>query len=114
MLDGNTTPSERTMTIGRRFTTGFSGGMHPRTSVHLTSTNDEGSEPKKMWIGSVLLKFSPYTVSILDRCGLGLESTPRDCEQFVLGASAARSGGRYFTTAGNGVTGFEGMGNDPV
>lgn len=46
--------------------------------------------------------------------GLGFDKTPRDCAQLDFGASAARSGGRYFTTPGNGVTGFEGIGNDPV
>jgi hypothetical protein len=67
-----------------------------------------------MCTGSALLKFSPYTVSIFDMWGLGFDKTPRDCAQLDFGASAARSGGRYFTTPGNGVTGFEGIGNDPV
>jgi hypothetical protein len=31
-----------------------------------------------------------------------------------LGASDARSGGKYFTTPGNGVTGFEGVGDEFV
>ena len=58
-------------------------------------------------------KFSPYTVSIFDACGFGLVIIPRDCGH-GLGASAARSGGRYLTTFGKGVTGFDGMGNEPV
>ena len=47
-------------------------------------------------------------------CGLGFASNARDCEQLDLGASDARSGGRYLTTAGKGVTGLEGTGNVPV
>lgn len=38
----------------------------------------------------------------------------RDAAQFDFGASEARSGGRYFTTPGKGVTGLEGMGKDAV
>ncbi|EGO25251.1 hypothetical protein SERLADRAFT_465122 [Serpula lacrymans var. lacrymans S7.9] len=114
ILEGNTTPSALIKIIGLLFATWFSGGKHPSTSVHLTSTYGEGSDPKKTCTGSALLKFSPYTVSIFERCGFGLESTPRDWAQFDLGASAARSGGRYFTTPGKGVTGLDGIGNDPV
>lgn len=100
--------------IGRRLTIWLSGGRHPNTSVQRTSTYGDGSEPKNTLTGSALEKFSPYTVSIFDACGLGLASTARDEAQAAFGASAARSGGRYFTTPGNGVTGLEGMGNDPV
>ena len=45
-LDGKTMPSERINIMGRRFATWFSGGKHPRTSVHRISTYGEGSEPK--------------------------------------------------------------------
>jgi len=83
-------------------------------SVQRTSTYGEGSDPKKIVTGSAFEKFSPYKVSIFDACGFGFASMARDCEQFVFGASAARSGGRYLTTPGNGVTGLEGIGNDPV
>ena len=38
----------------------------------------------------------------------------RDDGQLDLGTSAARSGGRYLTTPGKGVTGFEGTGKDWV
>ena len=48
------------------------------------------------------------------RCSSPFASTARDDAQVDLGASAARSGGRYFTTPGNGVTGLDGIGNDPV
>lgn len=113
-LEGKTIPSDRTRTIGRRFTGWFSGGRQPKTSVHLTSTYGEGSEPKNTLTGSVFEKFSPYTVSILDAWGLGLERTARDEAQFDLGASEALSGGRYLTTPGKGVTGLDGMGNEPV
>ena len=51
-------------------------------------------------------------MSIFDVCVLGLASMCR--VPWPLGASAARSGGRYFTTPGNGVTGLDGLGNDPV
>ena len=99
--------------IGRRLVLPESGGRQPRTSVQRTSTYGEGSEPKNTVTGSVLEKFSPYNVSIFDACGFGFASTARDDAQFDLGASDARSGGRYLTTPGNGVTGFEGIGNDP-
>ena len=100
--------------IGLRLVLPESGGRHPRTSVQRTSTYGDGSEPKNTVTGSVLEKFSPYNVSIFDACGFGFASTPRDCAQFVFGASEARSGGKYLTTAGNGVTGFDGIGNDPL
>lgn len=114
VFDGNTTPSERMRMMGRRLPICDSGGRHPSTSVQRTSTYGDGSEPKNTLTGSVFEKFSPYTVSIFDACGFGFASTARDDAQFALGASAARSGGRYFTTPGNGVTGFDGIGNDPV
>ena len=114
MFEGKTTPSWRTRMIGLRFVLPDSGGRHPSTSVHRTSTYGEGSEPKKTVTGSVLEKFSPYSVSIFDACGFGFASTARDDAQFALGASDARSGGRYLTTPGNGVTGFDGIGNDPL
>ena len=78
-----------------------------------TSTKGDGSEPKKTVTGSDFEKFSPYTVNIFDACGFGFVIIPRDCGQ-GFGASAARSGGRYLTTFGNGVTGLEGIGNEPV
>lgn len=52
-------------------------------------------------------------MSIFEACGLGFARTARDCGQFDLGASEARSGGKYLTTPGKGVTGFEGMGKEP-
>lgn len=107
-------PSGRTRTIGLRFVLAESGGRHPRTSVHRTSTYGDGSDPKKTVTGSVLEKFSPYSVSIFDACGFGFASTARDAAQLAFGASEALSGGRYLTTPGNGVTGFDGMGNDPL
>ena len=113
-LDGKTTPSERISIIGRRFATMLSGGKQPRTSVHRISTYGEGSEPKKTWTGSALEKFSPYTVSILAAWGCGFDNTARDEVQLDLGASAARSGGRYLTTPGKGVTGLDGIGNELV
>ena len=113
MFDGNTTPSGRTRMIGLRFVLPDSGGRHPSTSVHRTSTYGDGSEPKKTVTGSVLEKFSPYSVSIFDACGFGFVIAARDAAQ-GFGASDARSGGRYFTTPGNGVTGFDGIGNDVV
>lgn len=114
MFEGNTTPSCRTRMIGLRLGFWDSGGRQPRTSVQRTSTYGDGSEPKKTVTGSVLEKFSPYTVSIFDACGLGLLRTAREDAQFDFGASEARSGGRYLTTPGNGVTGLEGIGKDPV
>ena len=114
MLDGKTMPSGLTRMIGLRLLLADSGGRHPSTSVHRTSTYGDGSEPKNTVTGSVLEKFSPYSVSIFDACGFGFASTARDDAQFVLGASDARSGGRYLTTPGNGVTGFDGIGNDPL
>src|SRR5216683_3627198 len=110
--DGKTTPSPRTRIIGRRFVSWFSDGRHPKTSEHRTSTNGDGSDPKKTDTGSALEKFSPYSVSSLEVCGLGFASMWRvPCP---LGASDARSGGKYFTTPGKGVTGFDGVGNEPV
>ena len=99
--------------IGLRFVLPDSGGRHPSTSVHRTPTYGDGSEPKKTVTGSVLEKFSPYSVSIFDACGFGFASTARVAAQFAFGASDARSGGRYLTTPGNGVTGFDGIGNEP-
>ena len=113
MFEGKTTPSCRTNTIGLRFMLFDSGGRHPRTSVQRTSTYGDGSEPKNTVTGSVLEKFSPYNVSIFDACGFGFASTARDDAHVDFGASDARSGGRYLTTPGNGVTGFDGIGNDP-
>jgi hypothetical protein len=52
-------------------------------------------------------------VSILDAWGFGFDNTERE-EVPGLAASAARSGGRYLTTFGNGVTGLEGTGNEFV
>lgn len=112
MFDGNTTPSWRTRTIGRRLVFCESGGRHPSTSAHRTSTYGDGSEPKNTVTGSALEKFSPYTVSIFDACGLGF-IIPRATE-WCFGASDARSGGRYLTTPGKGVTGLFGIGNEPV
>ena len=100
--------------IGLRFGLPDSGGRHPSTSVQRTSTYGDGSESKKTVTGSVLEKFSPYSVSIFDACGFGFASTARDDAHDALGASDARSGGRYLTTPGNGVTGFDGIGNDPL
>ena len=100
--------------IGLRFMFPESGGRQPSTSVQRTSTYGDGSEPKNTVTGSVLEKFSPYNVSIFDACGFGFASTARDDAQFAFGASDARSGGRYLTTPGNGVTGFDGIGNDPL
>lgn len=114
VLEGNTTPSGLTSMIGLRFMLFDSGGKHPSTSVHLTSTYGDGSDPKKTVTGSAFAKFSPYTVSILEACGFGFARTARDCGQFDFGASEARSGGRYLTTPGKGVTGFDGIGNEPV
>jgi len=48
----------------------------------------------------------------LEAKGLGLVIAAREAAQLVFGASAARSGIKYFTTPGIGVTAFEGMGND--
>jgi hypothetical protein len=75
--------------------------------------NGDGGAVKNTLIGSVLEKFSPYTVSIFDACRLGLDNT--DCAPcaWCFGASATRSGGRYLTSAGNGVMGFVGTGNTP-
>ena len=98
--------------IGLRFVLPDSGGRHPSTSVQRTSTYGDGSEPKNTVTGSVFEKFSPYTVSIFDACGFGFVIAARDAAQ-GFGASDARSGGRYFTTPGNGVTGFDGIGNEP-
>ena len=53
-------------------------------------------------------------MSIFEAWGLGLDRAARDDAQFDFGASTARSGGRYLTTPGKGVTGFEGIGNEPV
>ena len=106
-------PSGLTRMIGLRLLLADSGGRHPSTSVHRTSTYGDGSEPKNTVTGSVLEKFSPYSVSIFDACGFGFASTARDDAHVDLGASDARSGGRYLTTPGNGVTGFDGIGNDP-
>ena len=100
--------------IGLRLVLPESGGRHPRTSVQRTSTYGDGSEPKNTVTGSVLEKFSPYTVSIFDACGFGFASTERAAVPCAFGASDARSGGRYLTTPGNGVTGFDGIGNDPL
>lgn len=100
--------------IGLRFVLAESGGRQPSTSVHRTSTYGDGSEPKNTVTWSVLEKFSPYSVSIFDACGFGFARTARDAAQFALGASDALSGGRYLTTPGNGVTGFDGIGNDPL
>jgi len=90
-----------------------SGGRQPSTSLHRTSTKGDGSAPKNTETGSVLEKFSPYTVSIFDACGFGFDRTDRDAWAWCFGASAARSGGRYFTNAGKGVMGFVGTGNAP-
>lgn len=62
--------------------------------------------------GSAFEKFSPYTVNCLEANGFGFVMAAREAAQFDLGASAARSGIRYFTTPGMGVTGFDGVGND--
>jgi hypothetical protein len=114
VFEGNTTPSWRTRIIGLRLELFVSGGRQPTTSVQRTSTNGDGSEPKKTVIGSAFEKFSPYTVSIFEACGFGFASTAREAAHVDFGASDARSGGRYFTTPGNGVTGFVGIGNEPV
>jgi hypothetical protein len=74
------------------------------TSLHRISAYDDDSEPKKTCTGSDLEKFSPYNVNIFV-----VGSSRRLCP---LGASEARSGGRYLTTPGKGVTGLEGMGNE--
>ena len=100
--------------MGLRLLPPLSGGKQPNTSWHLTSTYGEGSEPKKTVTGSDLLKFSRETVSIFDAWGLGLARAARACGQLFFGASAARSGGKYLTTPGKGVIGFEGIGYDPV
>ncbi|KAG1809340.1 uncharacterized protein BJ212DRAFT_1200393, partial [Suillus subaureus] len=94
----DTTPSGRIMIIERRFATWFSGGGQPNTLAHHTSAYGEGSGPKKMCTGSTLLKFSSYRVKIFDMWGLGFDKTPRNCAQLDFGASAALSGGKYFTT----------------
>ena len=80
--------------------------------MHLISTWGEGSEPKNTVTGSAFEKFSPYTVSCLATKGFGFASVAREDGQLDLGASAARSGIKYFTTPGIGVTGLDGIGND--
>ena len=57
--EGKTTPSPLTRIIGRRFVGWLSGGRHPSTSGHRTSTNGDGSGPKKTDTGSAFEKFSP-------------------------------------------------------
>jgi hypothetical protein len=110
--EGKITPSPRTRIIGRRFVIWCSGGRHPKTSEHRTSTNGDGSDPKKTDTGSDLENFSPYIVNNLEVCALGFASMWR--VPWCLGASDARSGGKYFTTEGKGVTGFEGIGYEPA
>lgn len=83
-----------------------------RTSVQRISTCGDGSAPKNTVTGSAFEKFSPYTVSCFEASGFGFVIAAREAAQFVLGASAARSGIKYFTTPGIGVTGFEGMGKE--
>lgn len=58
-------------------------------------------------------KFSPYMVNIFDVWGFGFARAAR-ADVWCFGISAALSGGRYFTTPGKGVTGFDGIGNEPV
>ena len=65
-------------------------------------------------MGSFFEKFSPYTVNIFVAWGCGFDRTARDVGQLGLGASAARSGGRYLTTPGKGVTGLDGIGKELV
>ena len=48
----------------------------------------------------------------LEAKGFGLVIAAREAAQLAFGASAARSGIKYFTTPGIGVTAFEGMGKD--
>jgi hypothetical protein len=58
-LEGKTTPSDLIKTMSFRLVGCDSGGKHPKTSVHRTSTYGDGSEPKKTLTGSFFEKFSP-------------------------------------------------------
>ena len=112
---GKITPSPRTSTIGRFLPPWLcpSGGKQAMTSLHRTSTCALGSDPKNT-INGCALRFSPYSVSCFPAWGFGLVNAARDAAQFAFGASAARSGARYFTSPGKGVMGFEGTPENDV